>query len=424
MKYSINTYRLYQDETRFASSVHIKVTMKEPVDIDILRKSVNTAIKRYPYFAVHITVDKDGGLVLLPNKKEVVVLPTSDKLPLLASKKVNGHLLYVDCEGRDINFNISHSMCGGKGFQPWVMTTVYQYVVDRFHVQPDAPGIRKPGSPLLPTETAEPNLETLPDEKPIYEQKSKGPAVMIMDYMNGLYNPFVRDPNYCLFTFEQKDLVNFIKENDASVVSFFMVVIAKALNKILPEKKRVIGGETAHSPRESLGIPDSHCDFLSHVFVDYERDMLKWDMEKLGTMTRGQIILQTDPSVSSAELRKLFTLYGVLDKINGLEEKKAFIKKHDPSKGKKAKHGTYLVNYTGQMDWGEVADYVESFAIIIGGHLTFEVTSKGDKIFLAFMRLFNETKYTAALKEVLDELGIPFKLEGPYPKRIPKHILP
>jgi hypothetical protein len=227
-----------------------------------------------------------------------------------------------------------------------------------------------------------------------------------------------------IFTFDQKSLIRFIKENDSSVASFFIVVIAKALDRVLPKKVPVIGGETGHNPRKDFGLPNSHCDFLSHAFFDYDRDMLKWDMEKLGTMTRGQMILQTDPSVSGGQLRKVFELYDELDQIKGLEEKKAFLKKHNPSTGKDARHGTFLCNYSGQMDWGEVADYIESYVLIVDGHLVFEVTSMGDKIFLSFMRLFQETKYVRALTDVLDELGISYKVEGPFPKHLSKHLLP
>ena len=224
--------------------------------------------------------------------------------------------------------------------------------------------------------------------------------------------------------FYQDSVVRFIKDNDASVASFFIVVIAKALGKALPEKVHVIGGETAHNPMKDFGMPNSHCDFLSHAYFDYDRDMLKWDMAKLGTMTRGQMILQTDPTVAGGELRKLFGLYEELDQIKGLKEKKDFLKKHNPSSGKDARHGTFLCNYSGQMNWGEVADYVESYAIIVEEHLVFEVTSLDDKIFLSFMRLFQETRYVNALKEVLDELGIPCKVEGPFPKHLSRHVLP
>ena len=67
MKYSIDTYRLYQSEKYFAHSVRIHVRMKDEVDINVLDKAVNSAIRRYPYFAVRVTVDEYGGYILVPN---------------------------------------------------------------------------------------------------------------------------------------------------------------------------------------------------------------------------------------------------------------------------------------------------------------------------------------------------------------------
>jgi len=61
MKHSINTYRLYTDEKQFSNVVRIKVTMKQSVDPDILSHAVNIAITRYPYYAVHVTLDEDGS---------------------------------------------------------------------------------------------------------------------------------------------------------------------------------------------------------------------------------------------------------------------------------------------------------------------------------------------------------------------------
>ncbi|SEL79481.1 virus core-spike protein lambda-2 (L2), partial [Butyrivibrio sp. ob235] len=153
MKYSVDTYRLYQSEKRFAHTVRIHVRMKEPVDIDVLEQAVNTAIRRYPYFAVRVSVDEDGGYVLVPNDKRIVVMPTAEKMPKVGSDAVNNHLIFVDCSGNDIFFNISHTMCGGKGFLPWVMTNVYEYVKEKYNVEPYAPEVRKPDDDLLPGET-------------------------------------------------------------------------------------------------------------------------------------------------------------------------------------------------------------------------------------------------------------------------------
>ena len=424
MKYSLNTFRLYKNESIFSMIIRLRVVMKEKVDMKTLNSAVNTAIKRFPYFAVRVGLDEDGGYVLEPNAAEVVVLGRTWHLPKLGSRAVKGHLLFVQCEGREINFYISHALCGGRGAQPWVMSTVWQYVKEKYHVEPVAPEIRKPGSPLLPGEADEPTLEMLGTEQPVFRYKSKKPAILGIDYLNGMYNPFKRKPNFMLYTFAQKDIVSFVKSKDSSVASFFLIVMAKALDRVLPEKIRVIGGETAHNPTASLGMPHSHIDLLSHVHIDFTREQLQWDMEKLGTMTRGQIVLQTDPSVSFAELRKEFCFLEELEAIHGQKQKLAYFKKHDPYEGKNAQHGTFIANYTGWMDWGEVADYVDSFVFIVEGHVLLEVSSLGDRIFLSFMQLLDEKKYTGAFEAVLTELGIPFQSEGPFPKRLTKHELP
>ena len=424
MKYSIDTYPLYKDEKRFAFVVRAKVRMKDPVDIDILRASANRAIKRYPYFAVKVEVDETGAYRRVPNGMEIAVLPMGEKTPLLGSKEVNGHLLFLEADGKDIYFNISHTMCGGRGLQPWIMTTVWQYVADKYGITPHAPAIRKPDEPLLDGETDEPTLDMLPKEPPIYEYRSKNPKVLIGDYMNGLLNPFARNDNYRVLTFSQQEILAFAKGNDSSVAAFFLIAVAKALDKLLPKKAAVIGGEIAHNMAANIGLKNAHCDIMSHVHIDYTRQQLKMNMEKLGTMTRGQIILQTDPSVSCVELRKKLELCEKLDSVQGIKAKRKYMKANDLSTGKDAKHGTYIVNYTGQMDWGEVADYIESYVLIVEGHVMLEVTSAGDRIFVCFMQILDTDKYINAFREVMNELGISFTMEGPFPKKLPKHQLP
>ena len=424
MKHSIDTYKLYQSEKMFSHTVRIHVRMKDEVDIAVLDHAVNTAMKRYPYLAVRVSLDEDGGYVLMPNEKKIVVMPTGKKLPKLGSKAANGHLVYADCEGKDIFLNISHSLCGGKGFQPWVMTTIYQYVKEKYSTDPDAPGIRKPDSGLLPGETAEPAMTMLSTEKPVSRRKPEKSPLLAMDYLNGLINPFMRKPNYRIFVIDQADLVRIIRQNDSSVIAFFFIIFARVLNRFFSEKYKTIVGECSHNPRESMGLPNTHCDIMSHLFVKFDRDMLDRDLEILGTMTRGPIILQTDPSVSHAEVRKMLSLYDAVDQEHGIKNKRKYMTKHSISTGEDAQHGSFIVNYTGQMDWGEVADYIDWYAFVIEGHFTIEVTALADKIVVGLMQLVETDKYALAFEEELAKAGIPCKAEGPYPKRLPKHDLP
>ena len=98
--------------------------------------------------------------------------------------------------------------------------------------------------------------------------------------------------------------------------------------------------------------------------------------------------------------------------------------KHSLSTGDDAQHGSFVLNYTGQMDWGEVADYIDWYAFIIEGHFTIEVTALADKIIVGFMQLIDTDKYALAFQEELDKVGVSCKAEGPYPKQLPKHELP
>ncbi len=423
MKYSFDTYRLYQREKVFAYTIRVKVTMKEEIDCKVLKSALNVAIKRYPYLAVKVITQPDGAYDLLPNDAEVVVIRTGNNLPKLGSEEVNGHLVFLDYEGRDIYFNISHSLCGGHGSFPFVMTVIYQYVKEKYNVEPDAPNIRKPDSPLLENEMVEPTVDMLPDMPSSYKYAGKKPQMMIKDYLNGMYNPFKRNPNYMEFAFRQKDIIELAQQNDFSVVSIFIILMAKALDKVLPEKCKVIGAETANCPLDQMGIDDAHADLLTHIFVDYDREMLSRDMGFLGTVTRGNIILQKDLENCQEEIRQILKVYEEVDKITGKKDKIKYIEENNLNRGKDARHGTFLCNYTGRMDWGEVADYVESYFAIIEGHLTMEVTSIDNRLFLSIMYLIDGSKYTKAFIEVLDELSIPYRVRGPFPKNIVRHQL-
>ena len=64
-------------------------------------------------------------------------------------------------------------------------------------------------------------------------------------------------------------------------------------------------------------------------------------------------------------------------------------RKHSLSTGDDAQHGSFVLNYTGQLDWGEVAAYIDWYAFIVEGHYTIEVTALADKIIVGFKQLID-----------------------------------
>ena len=81
MKHSLDTFGLYRDESIFSFVIRTRTVMKDPADRTILESAVNTAIKRYPYFAVSVGLDEDGAYTLRPNHERVVVLGKQRRLP-------------------------------------------------------------------------------------------------------------------------------------------------------------------------------------------------------------------------------------------------------------------------------------------------------------------------------------------------------
>lgn len=424
MKCSKDTHRLYENENMISISMRIPVRMKDPIDPDILKNAVNKAIQRYPYFAQEVSINEDGTYLLHPNHREIVVLPVKEKTPYFTSEEVNYHFCFVEYEGNTILFNMSHAITGGKGVQPWVLTNIYLYVKEKYHINPKVKDVRLPGDAFLDGEIVEPTVEMLGDEEQIYQAPNQKPTMLIWEYLNGLLNPFVRKPNYYVYTFQQKDIIGFTKENDASVVSFFITAISKMLDHVLPRKYKVIGAETSHNPSEDIGLPYCHCDMHSMIYVDFTREQLQWDNKKLGTMTRGKILLQKDPSISKYQLKQALQVYEELNHMKGLKNKQKYIKTHSPSRGKNARHSTFVCNYSGFVDWGELSEYVEEYEIVVDGHLVFEITSLNDKIFLAMMQLLDTDKYVNELDRQFDSMHIPFERKGPFPKQLPKHHLP
>ncbi|MCQ2050500.1 MAG: hypothetical protein MJZ22_05830 [Candidatus Saccharibacteria bacterium] len=420
MKHSFESYGLYAISALVTYCVRIKVQMKDVVDMECLRKAVNIATRRFPYFMVKLSIDEDGGYTFEPNTNDIAVLKTSSKNPAFGTKAVGCHFLYVDCEGKNIYFNISHALAGGKGIDPWFMACIYQYVVEKYGVHPNAPAILKPESPLLPGETDEPTIEMTDGSLPYPIERFKNRKSLLKDYLKSIFNPFVRSNEYFEIEFNQKDIMRLAKGNDSSVLSLFCIFMFKTMLKVFPNENQFVG-ESIHNPASDLGIPHSYKNVLSQVLLNYKKSMKDWDMEKLGTVTRGSLLLQIDPLFSRNFIRREIQFYEEIDKISGLKGKKKYAKKYSSISGSDSFHGTYSISYSGYHDWGEIADYVDSFYVIVDGHQMLEISAIKDKIFCSFMQVIRTDKYINAFKKVLEENGIPYKIQGPFKKNLVKH---
>lgn len=423
MLYDYDTYKLYLLDAAAKGSARVKVTMKAPVQPDILRDAVNAAIKRYPYFAVRLSVDARGGFVLSPNERPVMLVETSDQMPMLGSPQTNGHLLFVDYKGKNIYFNISHALAGARGYMPWVFTTIYAYVRQCFGMEVDAPEINKPESPLLPGECDVPTLGMMQSGAPAPDvDRGHGGLVLMEDILQEYFNPFKRSYEYRTYQFDEGPVLACAAENQTTVAGLFLMLMAKALDRVVPDTCAPICGGIVHNPAANWGMPNAHSDIETHVCLDYDRTMIRGDAKVMGTYTSAQIRRQTNPEYTRNCFRRYLEFIESIDQAQNLYDKRLTARTGMRSV-LPAQALTYIVSYGGIIHLGGLADYVEAYYSLVEGNMTWTLTAMEGKIFAALIQNIREEKYVRALNTTFDQVGLSYRMRGPFRQHLAAHML-
>ena len=303
MKKQYDSYSLYTCDRNSSMNCRLRFVMKDEIDPQVMERAVNATMPRFPYFAVRVEVDADQSYVLVHNDAPVVVVKESSRLLAIGSEKVNRHLVFLSYVGREVFFNINHTIGMGGSFFRWATSVLYQYVTIKYGVSLNCPRIVKPDSEIDEDELWEPSLENVPDEKPIFVQKNQKGFFPLKDFLNGMLNPFQKSHSYYAFTFDQKNFVSFAKSHDSSVNSLLIVLMFKALARVMPESEQKITAGVSACTTSTLGHPLAHGFLVRQLHINFDRKQAELDMTKLGTITRGQMILQLDESNTFAETR-------------------------------------------------------------------------------------------------------------------------
>lgn len=424
MKYSPDSYLLYgtAKTPRPAFPIRVRITMADSVKSDVLERAAQRAIRRYPYFAVRVALDADGGFVLQPNDSPIVVCATRAKTFNFGSEAVNGHLAFIDYEGCDIYFNIHHTLTGAMGMYEWVKTTLYEYVSEAYGVQPDATGILLADSPLLPGETDFPDVASLTSRIPdIWFTRADDAHHFVKDYFLGALCPFFT-PQYYTFEIEQSDVLAYAKKHGGSPVSVIVALTFKAVCNMLPKKFETILAAVTHNYREEVGCPNTYHDLVQPLYVRYSRDMASRPVSELCAFALKAIREQMTPENAAAELRRVVHECEVTDSLPTLAEKRKYNLTHSRYSGQP--RGTFTVSYLGRTKWGGLEPYIRSAYTLAEGHLNLEIVNVGTKFCLSFFLVTPGHRYLRCFREILDEEGIAYTLHGPFKKNLPGIELP
>ncbi len=412
-----DTYLLYETRPNAPSNTSIRFVLEiaEDVQGDILNEAVNEAIQRYPYFSVRVKVE-DGSYVFVPNHLPIVVMKTKLPAAPLGSKEVNYHLNYIDYQDDTIYFNVSHSIADASGYIPFIKSVLYQYLARAHSESISAQGINLPDTPLLPGELDFPHAETLPESDLLFYQAPPMGYFPADDYIRAMREPDPSGNGYYCISIKQREFMKYIHSNDASPAAIIAVFLFKALAPLFPGEEEVFSAGVACNFKDAVGCPHAFHSLSNALHIRYKRSYLDMPIDKLGTITRGMIMLQSQPENAVAHMKEMLQHYEKVDLLPTLAEKKEYCLNNGLfTKGCK---DTYNVSYVGQTDFGAMNQYVRSLNTLLYGNLLVEINAIGNMFYIALNQVTRTDRYINAFLRELNEAGLSYSLSNYRTKNI------
>lgn len=425
MKFNPDSYLLYgTNKAPFpAYPIRLRMVMNDDVQAEALRQAAQSAIRRYPYFAVEVVIGQEGNYNLIPNSRPVAVVPSTKKSLALGSEEVNRHLLFIDYEGKDIFFNIHHSLTGAIGLLEWAKTTLHEYVFFAHGVRLASDGIRTADSPLLPGETEFPDVTNLPDIKSWWVNREVKTYYRRIDYTIAALNPFNRGERYYAIDIPKESLMSYAKQVGGSPTSVLVVLMLKALSKVLPKEAQKLTAGIVHNFNEEVRCKNAYHDMVRYLYVLFDREQANLPDGELNRLTREAIKEQMTNEYGIAELRHLADNYAQTDALPNLKERRKFNRFHN--RYMDCPRSTFSISYFGrEATIGALEEYVRSVYCFAEGSLILEVVPLSDRFCISFELVRPLKRFIRSFLATLTETGLHYTVDGPLMKRLPGVVLP
>ena len=398
---------LYGANEDFLSSFKLALTMRDPVDRDLLAKAVEGAMARYPYFCV-LAERRGNELVLGHNPRPVPVFGDGRDV-VLGSEESKFHLVAFSCAGRQIYLNASHYIADGMGIDPLLKTVLYLYVKAAYGTDEGicTERICMPGEPIDPKEYAYPFFDE-PIETESLQRKAPAEAYTLdpdaFD-QNGLYAYHLHIP--------QKAMMAKAGPSDGSPVSFLSVMLYRAIMQLDASADRPIVAHVQHQYRAAIHAPLCRHSLVSYIPVSLPPKAKKWDVEFQNTVIRGQVILGSEHDAELEAIGRLVSAFPGEPDASFAERADAMRRFSEDSILAK----TFGISYVGRADWCGLDRYVEDIHAYIGekasrSMLLIEVMTIGEDFTINFMQSGSGRRYLDAFVEQIRSLEIPVRLIG------------
>ena len=389
-------------------------TLKDEIDCSVMYDAMQKTIKRYPYFAFRI-VRTENGYDKIENQLPIIVKDSFSEEIVLGSEAVNFHWIAAACEGRRLKLVVHHMIADGRSAMRFYKTLLYCYISEKYGIQPDPTGIILPDSPISPDEDVK-VFNLLDGEDGTMRTTVKDPFVIpeaVNDEMKGyLYQ----------VTIPEKEFLASSKGSDNSPLTLLTVYMAKMFQNLCPDNKKDVYAGIAIDARNALNCPESRFTNSYVIFIKHSPSKIGLDLERLGTMTRGQIIVQSQEEILRYVHNSVMRISAQIRSTTDQGERQRLM--HEIYQ-LVASNPTYTISYVGNPEWGCLEPYIEEeYTLIMNNKLFLEVNAAGGKFCIAWVQGFENDAYVKTFQSLLSENGIHCEVSGPFLHEWPKCCLP
>jgi len=380
--------------------------MSDPVDGECLRKAVETATKRFPYFCVK-PVLKDGEYTLEPNDAPLVIYEGEDPIPI-GSPEMNNYLFGYGYSGKTLFCDFFLGLAGGRGFMALNQSVMYYYSKYKYNLGDDinCPGVRTIDTKPNPSEYCDPYGHCELPDMPV-ELLSAPDAFVLPEERVAIGEA---QTMYAL-SVSKDAFIKFTKAQDGSPAVMTALLICHAIDEVHPNREKPIAIFMPVDAGVALGCNNTAQNSLADLHLVYTDKLKAMPLDRQATCFRGMTFLQTDPEVLRKTFAKRKALFTRVMKETGLESKRNVYMTWAP------RYVLPAVSYPGAMDFGDIDKYRGAFrnccdASVKG--MIVEAFPSGDRIIICIAYGLKDDSYYQALKHQLTLAGIEYTEDAPY----------
>ena len=394
---------LYLSTPEIPFVMGITATLKEPIEGEKLEEAVERLRQRFPYF--YVRAEREGDdLYTVPNSLPVTVRNTWKPINLHSSE-ANYHVMAVKYEGRRMAVEISHAMTDGTGFLPYFKSLLYCYLSFKTGLKFNSDGFRLPGDEIPKTETEDPfpGLDLDHTELPIYQKQPTKDFIKFGETLPA----DARDRSIFYLKLPEDMVMRYCKSNDGSPNVLIASLFSKAARDVDQTSERPFVSIIAIDNKARLGNYDSYRQFAFTGFVDFPKKLNHEPLDRILTMARGQLILQTQPENA---------LQTVKNSRDGFEQMKPLPLAQKAAIGRQvlgSHMATTSISYVKSRSFGPLDEYIEEYYVLgepSTAEVLCEITCINQCFFLAFSQVFKTEAFLNAFIGELGAIGIPCEI--------------